>query len=299
MILRRLRRLAARYGASPTFVLASATLGNPAELASRLVGLPVEAVTDDGSPRGPVSFALWEPPCWTRPPACAAAPTPSRPPGWPLPSRPGSAPCASPARADRPSWSPPSPGTGSPGWTAAWPAGSAPTGPASWPRSGASWSRAWSRAGCSGWPPPTPSSWAWTSAAWTRSCSTATRARSPRCGSRPAGPAARASRPWPCWSARTTPSTPTCCTTTRTSSGAPRGRPGRPDQPLRAHLLCAAFELPLTDRDMELFGADSARALVDALEAEGRCAAAGTGSTRAPASARPTRSTSATPAAAR
>ncbi|HZB60459.1 MAG TPA: DEAD/DEAH box helicase, partial [Actinomycetota bacterium] len=61
-ILRRLRRLAARYGAEPTFVLASATLGNPAELASRLVGLPVEAVTEDGSPRGPVSFALWEPP---------------------------------------------------------------------------------------------------------------------------------------------------------------------------------------------------------------------------------------------
>jgi DEAD/DEAH box helicase domain-containing protein len=61
-VLRRLRRLANRYGADPTFVLASATLGNPAELASRLVGLPVEAVTTDGSPRGEVTFALWEPP---------------------------------------------------------------------------------------------------------------------------------------------------------------------------------------------------------------------------------------------
>ena len=61
-VLRRLRRLANRYGADPTFVLASATLGNPAELASRLVGLPVEAVTADGSPRGRVTFALWEPP---------------------------------------------------------------------------------------------------------------------------------------------------------------------------------------------------------------------------------------------
>jgi DEAD/DEAH box helicase domain-containing protein len=61
-VLRRLRRLANRYGAEPTFVLASATLGNPAELASRLVGLPVEAVTADGSPRGQVTFALWEPP---------------------------------------------------------------------------------------------------------------------------------------------------------------------------------------------------------------------------------------------
>lgn len=61
-VLRRLRRLANRYGADPTFVLASATLGNPAELASRLVGLPVEAVIADGSPRGQLTFALWEPP---------------------------------------------------------------------------------------------------------------------------------------------------------------------------------------------------------------------------------------------
>jgi DEAD/DEAH box helicase domain-containing protein len=61
-VLRRLRRLAGHYRADPVFVLASATLGNPAELAARLVGLPVEAVAEDGSPRGPVAFALWEPP---------------------------------------------------------------------------------------------------------------------------------------------------------------------------------------------------------------------------------------------
>jgi DEAD/DEAH box helicase domain-containing protein len=61
-VLRRLRRLAARYRAQPVFVLASATLGNPAELASRLVGLPVEPVVADASPRGPLAFALWEPP---------------------------------------------------------------------------------------------------------------------------------------------------------------------------------------------------------------------------------------------
>ncbi|GAA4410042.1 DEAD/DEAH box helicase [Fodinibacter luteus] len=60
-VLRRLRRVAARYGASPTFVLASATVSEPAGHASRLVGMPVAAVTDDGSPRGAMTFALWEP----------------------------------------------------------------------------------------------------------------------------------------------------------------------------------------------------------------------------------------------
>ena len=61
-VLRRLRRVAARYGATPTFVLASATSGDPAGSASRLVGLPVAAVSEDSSPRGATSFALWEPP---------------------------------------------------------------------------------------------------------------------------------------------------------------------------------------------------------------------------------------------
>ncbi|MGX6605375.1 DEAD/DEAH box helicase [Micromonosporaceae bacterium Da 78-11] len=61
-VLRRLRRTAERYGSSPTFVLASATSGDPADAAARLTGLPVTAVTDDASPRGAVTFALWEPP---------------------------------------------------------------------------------------------------------------------------------------------------------------------------------------------------------------------------------------------
>ena len=61
-VLRRLRRTAAQYGGSPTFILASATSGDPADAASRLTGLPVEAVTEDASPRGAVTFALWEPP---------------------------------------------------------------------------------------------------------------------------------------------------------------------------------------------------------------------------------------------
>ncbi|WP_235950455.1 DEAD/DEAH box helicase [Phycicoccus flavus] len=60
-VLRRLRRVAGRYGSAPTFVLASATVSDPAEHAGRLTGLPVRAVTEDGSPRGPMTFALWEP----------------------------------------------------------------------------------------------------------------------------------------------------------------------------------------------------------------------------------------------
>ena len=60
-VLRRLRRVAARYGAAPTFVLASATVSDPATHASRLIGMPVTAVTEDGSPRGAMTFALWEP----------------------------------------------------------------------------------------------------------------------------------------------------------------------------------------------------------------------------------------------
>ncbi|MFB3738185.1 MAG: DEAD/DEAH box helicase, partial [Candidatus Velamenicoccus archaeovorus] len=62
MVLRRLRRLVAHYGGDPRFVLASATVGNPAELAERLVGVPFDAVTEDGSPSGAKTFVLWNPP---------------------------------------------------------------------------------------------------------------------------------------------------------------------------------------------------------------------------------------------
>ncbi|GAB77016.1 DEAD/DEAH box helicase [Austwickia chelonae] len=61
-VLRRLRRLCARYGAAPTFALSSATVADPAAQASTLTGLPVTAVTRDDTPRGSRHILFWEPP---------------------------------------------------------------------------------------------------------------------------------------------------------------------------------------------------------------------------------------------
>ncbi|MDQ2723040.1 MAG: DEAD/DEAH box helicase [Actinomycetota bacterium] len=65
LVLRRLQRLCARYGSHPVFVLASATSADPAPAAARLIGAPVVAITEDGSPHGPRTVALWEPPLLT------------------------------------------------------------------------------------------------------------------------------------------------------------------------------------------------------------------------------------------
>jgi len=62
-VLRRLRRLAAAYGTAPRFLLASATIANPVELAERLTGLEEVALVDrDGAPRAGRQVAMWNPP---------------------------------------------------------------------------------------------------------------------------------------------------------------------------------------------------------------------------------------------
>ncbi len=64
MVLRRLLRLCARYSApdvEPTVVFASATTAAPAATAAELIGQSVEEITDDGSPHGARTVALWEP----------------------------------------------------------------------------------------------------------------------------------------------------------------------------------------------------------------------------------------------
>jgi len=61
-VLRRLRRLCACYDSAPQFICCSATIANPKEHAENLVGLPFEAVTQDGSPHGEKYFGFWNPP---------------------------------------------------------------------------------------------------------------------------------------------------------------------------------------------------------------------------------------------
>jgi len=61
-VLRRLRRVCHLYGSSPQFILASATITNPDELASALTGLTFEVVNNDGAPHGGRDFVFWNPP---------------------------------------------------------------------------------------------------------------------------------------------------------------------------------------------------------------------------------------------
>jgi DEAD/DEAH box helicase domain-containing protein len=61
-VLRRLRRLARAYGTEPRFVLTSATIRNPAELAGRLTGTECRLVDRDGAPRAERRIAMWNPP---------------------------------------------------------------------------------------------------------------------------------------------------------------------------------------------------------------------------------------------
>ena len=61
-VLRRLARICKHYGSAPQFICSSATIANPREHAARITGQPMELVTQDGSPRGPKRFVMWNPP---------------------------------------------------------------------------------------------------------------------------------------------------------------------------------------------------------------------------------------------
>lgn len=61
-VIRRLKRISRFYGREPQFILCSATIANPKELAEALIGAPVEAVTESGAPQGPRTVLVWNPP---------------------------------------------------------------------------------------------------------------------------------------------------------------------------------------------------------------------------------------------
>jgi DEAD/DEAH box helicase domain-containing protein len=61
-LVRRLRRICAFYGSRPQFILCSATIGNPAEHAARLIESKVHAITESGAPCGARHVLLWNPP---------------------------------------------------------------------------------------------------------------------------------------------------------------------------------------------------------------------------------------------
>ena len=61
-VIRRLRRVCSMYGSEPVFLLTTATIANPGELAAALTGLDFELVSRDGSPRGERQIVFWNPP---------------------------------------------------------------------------------------------------------------------------------------------------------------------------------------------------------------------------------------------
>src|SRR6478672_7949667 len=60
-VLRRLRRLAQVYGAEPQFLMASATIANPGELAQSIAGVEATVIEEDGAPRAERTILLWNP----------------------------------------------------------------------------------------------------------------------------------------------------------------------------------------------------------------------------------------------
>jgi DEAD/DEAH box helicase domain-containing protein len=61
-VVRRLKRICEWYGTDPTFILCSATIANPDELASRLIEEEVRLIDIDGSPKGEKHFIFYNPP---------------------------------------------------------------------------------------------------------------------------------------------------------------------------------------------------------------------------------------------
>jgi len=65
-VIRRLKRVCRHYGTQPVFILASATIANPGDLAGRLIEEDVVVVDRDGAPHGRREFAFFNPPVVNR-----------------------------------------------------------------------------------------------------------------------------------------------------------------------------------------------------------------------------------------
>ncbi|MGJ9381624.1 DEAD/DEAH box helicase [Salipaludibacillus sp. CF4.18] len=61
-VIRRLKRICAYYGSKPTFICTSATIANPKELSSELIGEPVQLIDNNGAPKGKKNFVFYNPP---------------------------------------------------------------------------------------------------------------------------------------------------------------------------------------------------------------------------------------------
>ncbi|MQY79749.1 MAG: DUF1998 domain-containing protein, partial [Bacteroidetes bacterium] len=60
-LIRRLKRICKHYGATPTFILSTATIANPKEFGEKLIGENISIIYNDGSPKGKKYFILYNP----------------------------------------------------------------------------------------------------------------------------------------------------------------------------------------------------------------------------------------------
>ena len=220
MVLRRLQRLIAHYGGSPRWCLASATVGNPGELATRLTGRSFEEIVGRRVAARREALRPVEPADRGRGHGATAQRAERglvadgqarrrRGPHDRVHAVPAGRRAARRVR-------PPRGGRAGDARRA-----SRATGPATSPRTGVASSASSPTASCWRSPPPARWSWASTSARSTRPCSRATRARAPRCGSRWGEPAVATPTRSRSWWPRTTRSTSTSCTTPPTCSNVP------------------------------------------------------------------------------
>jgi DEAD/DEAH box helicase domain-containing protein len=61
-VIRRIKRICEFYGSRPQFICSSATIANPKELASKIIGEDVEIVDNNGAPSGEKNFIFYNPP---------------------------------------------------------------------------------------------------------------------------------------------------------------------------------------------------------------------------------------------